>query len=138
MKLAFDMMERGYVPDGLIRSGIRRLLRKRLEEHGAKSVEEQSEEQRAFRQERSESPIAVHTGDANDQHYELPPRFFELCLGPRVKYSSAYYPTGRETLGEAEEAMLKSYGERAELADGQRIAQRRKRIARRWKEETYQ
>jgi cyclopropane-fatty-acyl-phospholipid synthase len=121
MKLAFDLMERGFVPDGLIRSGIRRLLRKRLDELGDKSVEEQSEDARKFRQELAESPIALHTKDANDQHYELPPRFFELCLGPRLKYSSAYFPTGSETLGQAEEAMLKIYGERAQLADGQRI-----------------
>jgi cyclopropane-fatty-acyl-phospholipid synthase len=38
-----------------------------------------------------------------------------------LKYSSAYYPTGRESLDEAENAMLALYGQRAELADGQEI-----------------
>src|SRR5690606_1436111 len=56
-----------------------------------------------------------------EQHYEVPARFFELCLGRRLKYSSAFYATGRETLDEAEDAMLALYGERAELADGQHI-----------------
>ena len=37
--------------------------------------------------------VALHTDAANVQHYELPPEFFAQCLGPRLKYSSAYYPT---------------------------------------------
>jgi cyclopropane-fatty-acyl-phospholipid synthase len=68
-----------------------------------------------------ESAVAIHTDAANAQHYELPPRFFELCLGKRLKYSSCYYPRGNETLEQAEEAMLSLYGERAELADGQDV-----------------
>jgi cyclopropane-fatty-acyl-phospholipid synthase len=28
-------------------------------------------------------PIAEHSELANEQHYELPPRFFELTLGPQ-------------------------------------------------------
>lgn len=39
-------------------------------------------------------------------------------LGPRAKYSSCLYPTGRETLAQAEECMLESYCEKAKLADG--------------------
>ena len=53
------------------------------------------------------------------QHYELPPAFFGHCLGARFKYSSCYYPTGTETLDQAEDAMLALYGDRAQLADGQ-------------------
>ena len=46
-------------------------------------------------------PVAEHVQAANDQHYELPPAFFETVLGPRLKYSSCLYPTGEETLAEA-------------------------------------
>lgn len=67
------------------------------------------------------SPIAIETDAANTQHYEVPSRFFELCLGKRLKYSSSYYPTGKETLDQAENVMLSLYGERAGLADGQNI-----------------
>lgn len=42
-------------------------------------------------------------------------------LGPRAKYSSCLYPTGRETLAQAEECMLESYCEKAKLADGMDI-----------------
>jgi cyclopropane-fatty-acyl-phospholipid synthase len=67
------------------------------------------------------SPVAIHTDAANAQHYELPPRFFELCLGKRLKYSSCYFLNGDESLDQAEEAMLALYAERAQLADGQDI-----------------
>ena len=38
-----------------------------------------------------DSPLAIHTDDANAQHYELPADFFKLCLGGRLKYSGCYY-----------------------------------------------
>jgi cyclopropane-fatty-acyl-phospholipid synthase len=113
--------ERGWLPDALVRAGIRRLCAQRLrEEHVGGPAAEAIRMQRRIEALR-ESPVAIHTDAANAQHYELPPAFFEACLGRRLKYSSCYYPTGTETLDQAEEAMLALYGERAELADGQRI-----------------
>jgi cyclopropane-fatty-acyl-phospholipid synthase len=113
--------ERGLLPDALIRYGIRRLCAARLREERTGGVEGQA----ARFEERIEllrqSPIAIHTDAANAQHYELPPAFFESCLGARLKYSCAYYPHGDETLDRAEEAMLELYVERAQLTDGQRI-----------------
>jgi cyclopropane-fatty-acyl-phospholipid synthase len=103
------------------RRGIRRLCAQRLRDEQAGGLARQAarfaERIEALRQ----SPLAIHTGAANAQHYELPPAFFEHCLGARLKYSCCYYPRGVESLDEAEEAMLELYGERAELADGQRI-----------------
>ncbi|HEX5755466.1 MAG TPA: cyclopropane-fatty-acyl-phospholipid synthase family protein [Arenimonas sp.] len=114
-----DLSERGLLPDPLIRFGIRRLCSQRLRDEGggdpARADARYSQLLAALRS----SPIAIETDAANAQHYELPPRFFELCLGARRKYSSCYYARGDETLDQAEEAMLALYGQRAELADGQ-------------------
>jgi cyclopropane-fatty-acyl-phospholipid synthase len=74
-----------------------------------------------FAQDMSTRVIAEHTDAANQQHYELPPRFFELVLGPRLKYSSALYPSGSETLGQAEEIALAETCDHADLKDGQDI-----------------
>lgn len=116
-----DLCERGLVPDALTRLGIRRLCAQRLrEEHDGDAVAAWARFRELLDGLR-ESPLAIETEAANRQHYEVPARFFELCLGKRLKYSSCYYPTGRETLDQAEEAMLALYGERAELADGMRI-----------------
>ena len=116
-----DLCERGLVPDVLTRLGIRRLCAQRLRDEGAQDVEAADRRFRALLDELRQSPIAIETAAANEQHYEVPTRFFELCLGKRLKYSSCFYATGREDLDEAEEAMLSLYGERAGLADGQAI-----------------
>lgn len=116
-----DLAERGLVPDALIRLGIRRLCSQRLRDEG---LHEPARADMRFRRQLESlrrSALALSTDAANAQHYEVPTRFFELCLGRRLKYSSCLYPTGAETLDQAEEAMLALYVERAGLADGQRI-----------------
>ena len=115
------LAERGWIPDALLRLGIRRLCAARLQEERAGGVSAQAERHARRIEALRHSPVAIHADAANRQHYELPPAFFELCLGPRLKYSGCYYPRGDETLEQAEEAMLALYGQRAELADGQRI-----------------
>ncbi len=51
----------------------------------------------------------------------MPPEFFELVLGPRLKYSSCFWPAGVETLAQAEEAMLDLSCARAGIEDGMTI-----------------
>ena len=113
--------ERGLLPDAAVRYGIRRLCARRLQEEMQGGPEAQA---RRF-QERIEmlrkSPVAIHTDAANEQHYELPPAFFQHCLGRRMKYSGCFYPRGDESLDEAEEKMLRLYEERGQLTDGQDI-----------------
>jgi cyclopropane-fatty-acyl-phospholipid synthase len=115
------LAERGLLPDSLVRTGIRRLCRQRLAQEARGPLERQAEHLADFIESLRHSPVAIHTQEANDQHYELPAAFFKLCLGKRLKYSSCYYPDGVESLDDAEEAMLALYGARAELADGQDI-----------------
>ena len=115
------LAERGLVPDALLRLGIRRLCRQRLREEHANDPAAAARRTAALISSLRASPLAIHTDAANRQHYELPPEFFQHCLGSRLKYSSCYYRTGTETLSQAEEAMLALYCERAQLADGQDI-----------------
>ncbi|MEM8933416.1 MAG: cyclopropane-fatty-acyl-phospholipid synthase family protein, partial [Acidobacteriota bacterium] len=68
-----------------------------------------------------DSPIALHTAEANDQHYEVPTAFYRLVLGRHMKYSSGWWPAGVSTLDAAEAAMLDLSSRRALLADGQDI-----------------
>jgi len=121
MSVLIDLMEQGLLPDTVIRRGIRRLLKRRLcdEYHGDTEVERLY--QREFFDLLRSSPLAVETGAANDQHYELPPEFFSLVLGPRRKYSSCLYPIGVTGIAAAEEAMLAETCRRAGLADGMDI-----------------
>jgi cyclopropane-fatty-acyl-phospholipid synthase len=116
-----SLLESGLVPDALIRYAIRRMLRERLREEDRGTPEANRAQLLAFVEEMKHSPVALRTDSANAQHYEVPAAFFQSVLGPRLKYSSAFYPEGCESLEEAEEAMLKLTCERAQLAGGQEI-----------------
>ena len=114
-------IEQERLPDAVIRLGIRKLLAERLRDEDMGDVEAQHDRLRAFIAELSRSPIAIHTDKANEQHYEVPTAFYQHALGPRLKYSSGLYPTGRETLAQAEDAMLQLSCERARLEDGMSV-----------------
>lgn len=113
MALGVDLAERGIAPDLVIRRAMRQVIGSRL-----RSVQQASGP--AWETEFNHQ-IAEATDEANEQHYEVPPEFFSLVLGPRLKYSSGYWPAGVTDLAGSEEAMLALYGERARLEDGLRI-----------------
>lgn len=119
--LPIELCERGMVPDRLARAGMRRLLGQRLTTSTATNAEQRDAQMRAFLERASSGPIAQHTADANAQHYELPPAFFEKVLGTHLKYSGCLFESGIDDLDAAEHAMLALTAERARLRDGQQI-----------------
>ncbi len=121
MRWLIALVERGLVPDWLVRAGIRQLLRRRLRDEQGSGVEAQGEVLSELVARWREGPVAVATEAANEQHYELPAVFFERVLGPHLKYSSCLWPDGVNDLAVAEEAMLAQTCERAGLQDGQHI-----------------
>jgi cyclopropane-fatty-acyl-phospholipid synthase len=121
MSMIIELAEAGRLPDALIRAGIRTLNQKRLREEHRGGIETLREHQRIFVSRLRQSPIAVLTEAANEQHYEVPPEFFQLALGKNRKYSCCYYPSGAESLDEAEDKMLALTCERAQLQDGMDI-----------------
>jgi len=109
------------LPDFIIRRGIRKLLRQRLKDERANTPEELRVRISQFAEELKKLPVAIETKAANEQHYEVPAAFYQLCLGPRLKYSSCFYTLGNESIKVAEETMLALTCTRAELKDGQKI-----------------
>ena len=108
------VLERDVLPERLVRAGIRANLARRLRSERRKSPSER----RAFVASLRAAPIALQPAKPNEQHYEEPPAFFELVLGPRLKYSSCLWESGTTSLAQAEEAMLRLTCERAQLEDG--------------------
>ncbi len=115
------LLERGLLPDALVRLQIRRLLGQRLAEERADDAAEALAREERLIAEMRESPVALATAEANEQHYEVPPAFFELVLGAHRKYSSGLFSEGVTTLDAAEAAMLALTCERARLSDGQNV-----------------
>lgn len=121
LKTAIRMVERGIVPDAIIRAGIRSLLKRRLAEEKAETPQEQRRRYLDRIEDLRRSPVALVPEKANEQHYELPPAFFEHVLGPHLKYSSCSYPNAETSLAEAEYAMLALTCRRAEIENGMTI-----------------
>jgi cyclopropane-fatty-acyl-phospholipid synthase len=121
MSLLINMAENALLPDGFIRFGIRRLDKKRLRVEGQAQRNQSRRRRDRFIAEMRQSPIAMKTRSANEQHYEVPAAFFEQVLGRHLKYSSCYWPEGARDLDQAEAQMLDLSCNRAELSNGMEI-----------------
>lgn len=115
------LLEKDMIPDFLIRQGIRSLLKQRLRDENKGSVEAQQQHFMELVRELQESPIAVNTGEANEQHYEVPTKFYQYCLGKHLKYSSGYWKEGVTDIDTSERDMLELICQRARLEDGQQV-----------------
>ncbi|KAH8155543.1 uncharacterized protein LAJ45_00553 [Morchella importuna] len=115
------LLDNGYLPELVIRKGIRIELKDRLNSIAGGSLEEASSAKMALIDSLRSRTIAENVEIANKEHYEVDTMVFEHTLGKRMKYSACYYPTLSTTLDEAEIFMLEKYVERAQLSNGQSI-----------------
>lgn len=115
------LLKKNLLPDGLVRYGIRRLLKQRLRDEAVADEAARVARTDTFAKELRSQPIAINTRESREQHYEVPTAFYQHVLGPRLKYSCCLFETGTETLAAAEDAMLRLYTERAKLRNGQHI-----------------
>ncbi|MFT7074803.1 MAG: cyclopropane-fatty-acyl-phospholipid synthase [Planctomycetota bacterium] len=105
------------IPLPLLRFGVKRLCTQRLREEQARETSSTE----AWIREMDRGPVADVPEKANEQHYEVPPALFEAALGPHLKYSSGFFPSGDEDLETGEARMLEVTAERAQLENGQRV-----------------
>lgn len=119
--MIFNLLEKNKIPDFLIRFGIRRLLKIRLEDEDKGNLELQQNHLNDYIDSLKKSPVAVNTKDANEQHYEVPTEFYQYVLGKRMKYSGGLWNDNVESLDTSEEDMLALSVERAEIKNGQSV-----------------
>ena len=115
------LLEQNKIPDFLLRRGIRDLLKQRLKDENRGDVEKQQAHLMGLIAQLKESPIAVNTMDANEQHYEVPTPFYKYCLGKHLKYSCGYWQPGVTDIDTSERDMLQITCERADLRNGQQV-----------------
>ena len=68
----------------------------------------------------SSGEIAHETNSANEQHYEVPTQFFEVILGPRLKYSASIWNHKSNTIHEAEDITLELYCQISQINPNQK------------------
>ena len=116
-----QMAERRWLPDPVIRMGMRRLLKERLEQEHHLTGGDHAAAVDAFAERQRRSVETIETHLANEQHYEVPADFFLKVLGSRLKYSCGWWENGEATLDSSEVSMLRTATERAEISDGMSI-----------------
>lgn len=115
------LIEQDKLPDFILRIGIRRLLKQRLQDETVGDAEAQQHRLNKLIAKLKTEPIAIHTADANQQHYEVPTAFYKYCLGKHLKYSSGYWNPGVTSIDTSEQDMLELTTKRADLRNGQYI-----------------
>lgn len=114
---AILLAERTPLPDSITRAGIRYLVGRT-----DRSLQEEDSlaAARKFCDDMPNFSIAEHADAANRQHYEVPAKFFQNVLGPRLKYSCCYFEPG-DTLAESEERALALTCDHADIRNGHEI-----------------
>ena len=115
------LLERDRIPDFLIRARIRSLLRRRLKDESFSTAEQQQLHLMELIGQLKASPIAIETGAANEQHYEVPTAFFSMVMGKHMKYSCCYWDDNTPDLSSAEAKALEITCQRAQLREGMNI-----------------
>lgn len=124
------LLDGGYLPEFVIRRGIRAQLAQRIRSIQTTSVAASYEAKMRYVDLLRERPIAIETAKANTQHYEVGTGVLSACLGPRMKYSCCLYEDGagkdlvgwsKDALGKAEVKMMEDYVAKAGLKDGMRV-----------------
>ncbi len=114
LAFAINTAERAPMPDGISLAAIDFLcsrMKRRL-------ISTTDDAEQAFVDALDRLPVAIHTLEANRQHYEVPAEFFAQILGPQRKYSCCLYPHTKATLLEAETLALSETVKHAEIEDG--------------------
>lgn len=114
------ILNRDMIPDWMLRRGVHLLNKQRISEESEPTAQRQRARLMKTVEELRASPIAIKTGEANEQHYEVPTEFFELVLGPHRKYSCCYYEKG-DSLEQAERRMLDLTIERARIGEKMKV-----------------
>lgn len=120
-------LAKGWIPDFLLRLGVRQRLKNKVKQQKIADIEKRRQHKNEFLEELKQQSIAEKTSAANEQHYELPPEFFEEILGNWLKYSCCYWDENLSPgkaaalLDQAETKMLELTCRRAELENGQNI-----------------
>jgi Cyclopropane fatty acid synthase and related methyltransferases len=109
-----SLAESGFIPDALIKIAVRFITNRRINESSNHDNKDK------IISALSEGVVAEKTYDANEQHYEVPPEFFNQVLGVSLKYSCSLFENVN-SLDEAEKSMLDLYIERAQIKNGHEI-----------------
>ena len=105
IKSGIQLAEKGYLPDFILKKAIKKILMSRLKEI-SNERDIKADSKLDFFENLKNSPIAISTNDANEQHYEVPASFFRHVMSDNLKYSCCWYESETNDLRQAEINMI--------------------------------
>lgn len=120
-RLILKALETGIIPEKIARLWIQRMCRQAVERASLGEVEARHAVFRQICKEVKLGTSLLHKADPDESFAELGSDFYQQFLGPRQAETCCYFPTGAESLEEAEETMLWMSADRANIRDGMRI-----------------
>lgn len=120
-KLLLKIMETGMVPEKVVRCYVNRMLSQAVDRAALGDIEARHAVFRQILKDLKASCGLRRRTVAEEQIAEMDPDFYHSFLGRRLSASSGFFPTGAETLDEAEETMLWMSADRARIRDGMKI-----------------
>ena len=121
IKKLIKLTENQLLPDFIIRFGIKQLLKKRLQTLIGSNSEINQNKKMKFIEAMNNAPIALVPELANEQHYEVPSKFYDYCLGKQKKYSSCYWDQKTKNLNHSETKAIQLTAQHACLENGQSV-----------------
>ena len=121
IKKLIKLTENQLLPDFIIRFGIKQLLKKRLQTLIGSNSEINQNKKMKFIEAMNNAPIALVPELANEQHYEVPSKFYDYCLGKQKKYSSCYWDQKTKNLNHSETKAIELTAQHACLENGQSV-----------------
>jgi cyclopropane-fatty-acyl-phospholipid synthase len=121
------LIRANYVPDFLLRAGIRSLLASMASAQAAVPWPARVAATQAYAADLRTRALAESTQAANEQHYEVPAAFYAFVMGTHRKYSCGIWPADAAapcSLDESEAAALALVCERAGLSAATRAGAR--------------
>lgn len=120
-KIVLKVLETGLVPEKVTRAWIRRLCAQASERASLGDVEARHSVYRQIVKDLRAGTAIKQRNILEEELVEMDPEFYDLFLGKRLAETCCYFPTGVESLDEAEDTMLWMTADRARIRNGMKI-----------------
>lgn len=121
MKYFLENVEKGRVPDWVIRLVIRKVLRHRFDQELFHNTSQKAARLQEVVQKLREGPLVSNHEVGDIVSKNLPVEFYKSICGPFLKTSCCFWPVGVYDLRDAEREALRLAYKRAELVDGMQV-----------------
>lgn len=117
-KLVIKVFETGLIPEKIVRLWVKKICKDAIEIASLGDIEARHAIFRQILKDLRLGRLPKHRNVIDEQIAEMGVEFYKSFLGAKLNHSCCYFPTGVETLDEAEDTMLWMTADRAGIRNG--------------------